>query len=123
MTEPLSQEPQGFGHELLTEWGQWFRDDGDGRASWAVKPRVDRGFHGEPPDRVRFVDKVIAHHKISHKAHWSVISRYYLSDLSEWQIAKGMGWDRTRVNTVLLTVCGLVESRWNAEWLDFPRGK
>lgn len=90
------------------------RDDSEGRQSWAVRPRIDHGYHGDPPDTVRFVDKLIARHRLKFHDHWSVISRYYLSDLETWQIGRGMKWPEIRVQTVLIAMCGLVER----EWLD-----
>ena len=114
MVAVMVMEPDGLGHNLLTEWGLYMRDPGEGRHSWAVKPRLDPGYHGDPPDRVRLVDKIIARHKLSHHSDWSVISRFYLSDLAMWQIARGLRWSESRVNTVILTVCGMVER----EYLD-----
>lgn len=117
---------EGLGNDLLTEWGQWMRNDGDGRQSWSVKPRLDPGCHGTPPERVLFVDKLIARHRLKYHGQWSVVSRYYLSDLSVLQIALGMGreWPEARVKTVILAVCGMVEREYN-DWrktLDHNRG-
>jgi len=100
---------EGLGYDLLTEWGNWMRNDSENRASWSVKPRVDRGYHGDPPDRVMWLDKHIAKHKLEYRSDWSVISRYFLSDLQIWQIAKGLRWPEGRVQAVLARMCGMVE--------------
>lgn len=112
---------EGLGHELLLEWGRWYRDDREGRASWAAKPRVDPGFYGTPPERARFVDKLIAKHKLKYRDDWRVVARYYLDDLAEWQIAlqmrnpDGTKWAEGRVRTLLLVVCGMVEREYR-DW-------
>lgn len=107
-------EITGLGHDLLLEWGQWNRDDRDGRASWSAKPRVDPGHHGTPPERVEFVDKLIARHRLNYHDHWRVIAQYYLDDRETWEISRRMGraWPERRVRTVLLAMCGLVEREY-----------
>lgn len=107
-------EPEGLGAELLIEWGQIMRDDPEHRYSWSVKPRLDRAYHGDPPERVRFVDRLIAQHRLTHHDHWSVVARRYLSDLAVWQIAKGMKWSEGRVLAVLHHVSGLVEREFHS---------
>ncbi len=111
-------EPEGLGHDLLTEWGLWMRDNREGRESWAVRPRVDRGYHGDPPERVRFVDKLIARHRLRHHEQWSVVSRFYLSDYEPWQISRELGrrhWPEARIRTILLAVCGMIEREYR-DW-------
>ncbi len=108
--EPI--EPEGLGHDLMTEWGKMMRDDGEGRASWSVKPRLDPEYHGDPPNRIRLVDKIVARHRVDNQNYWSVVSRYYLSDLAFWQIAKGMKWSELQVRTTACVFCGVVEREY-----------
>ena len=105
-------EPQGLGHDLLTEWAPWYRDDREGGHSWHVKPRVDPGFHGTPPERVFKVERIVARIKIDHHRYYSVISRYYLDELLPHQIAPHLGYTEGWVRTMLLAACGLVEMRF-----------
>ena len=104
---------EGLGHDLLTEWGLWCRNDSGGRQSWHVKPRIDIGYHGDPPDRVNWLDKLIAQHKLKYHSDWSIISRFYLNDLQIWQIAKSMRCPESRVETTLMRMAGLVEREYN----------
>ena len=105
-------EPSGLGHELLSEWCGWYRDDREGRHRWHVTPRVDRGYHGDPPERVFRVERIVARIKIDHHRYYSVIARYYLDQLLPHQIAPKLyiteGWCRS----MILAACGLVEIRY-----------
>jgi hypothetical protein len=105
-------EPAGVGHELLTEWAPWYREDREGKHSWHVKPRVDRGYHGDPPERVFRVERIVARIKVDHHRYYSVIARYYLDQLLPHQIAPALhiteGWCRS----MILASCGLVELRY-----------
>lgn len=113
MVEQL--EPEGLGHELLEEWGQWMRDDRAGRESWAVKPRIAAGYHGDPPDRVNFVDRLIAVHRLKYRDDWRVIAQFYLDDRRPWEIAGRMRCAEGRVRAVLLHMCGMVEREYR-DW-------
>lgn len=105
-------EPSGLGHELLREWAPWVRDDAEGGHSWAVKPRVDRGYHGDPPSRVNRVDKIVARMKLYHRRYYDVVAHYYLGEKTFAQISMDLqvtqGWART----MLLAACGLVEMQF-----------
>lgn len=108
-------EPQGLGHDLLVEWAPWTREDREGGASWSIKPRVDRGYHGMPPNRVLRVDKIVAGIRIEHPAYYRVIARYYLDELLPWQMAETLNATEGWVRTMLLAACGLVEMRYRGE--------
>lgn len=108
-------EPSGLGHELMVEWGRWFRDDKDGRESWSAKPRIDHGYHGDPPESARFVDKLIAKHRLQFWNDWRVVAQYYLDDRSQWEIASRLGWSRARVSAILMMMCGMVEREYR-DW-------
>lgn len=101
--------PSGLGHELMTEWAPWVEDDGDERHSWSVKPRVDHGYHGDMPERVKAVDKIIARHRLKYESDWKIIKHYYIRQREVWDIAKHFGWTESRVNLILMMMCGLVE--------------
>lgn len=103
-------EPRGLGHDLLIEWAPWARDDGDGeRHSWAVKPRVAKGYHGDPPDNYWIVDKIVAPHRRDRSSYWKVVSAYYLGERPTWEIATQLEWSERRVLFNLAAFCGLVE--------------
>lgn len=105
-------DPYGPGHDLLTEWGRWNRDDREGRTSWAVKERIDPGTYGEPPERVIWLDKLLAQHKMKFRQDWSVIAQYYLDDRTVWEIAKRKDWAESRVRVKLLGICGMIDREW-----------
>ena len=105
-------EPQGPGHDLLLEWAPWYREDRESGHSWHVKPRVDRGYHGDPPERIVRVERIVARMKLTHKPYYSVVTRYYLDELQPWQIVATMGNTEGWVRTMLLAACGLVEMRY-----------
>ena len=109
-------EPNGLGHELLLEWAPWARDDNDDgkRQAWASDQRVERGYHGDPPENFWIVDKVVAPQRKDRTVFWTVTAMYYLGERSPYQIAKILGseWSERRV---LLNLCGfgaLVEREW-----------
>lgn len=107
--------PQGLGHELLLEWAPWARDDSDGeRHSWALKPRVDPGYHGDPPPNFWVVDKIVAPHRRDKSPYWLVCGAFYLGERAEWEIAKTLGWSEQRVLMNLAAFCCLIER----EYLD-----
>jgi hypothetical protein len=105
-------EPQGLGHELLMEWAPWSREDREGGHSWHVKPRVDRGFHGTPPERVYRVERIVARMKIDHHNYYRVIARYYLDQLLPHQIAPNLGITEGWCRSMILAAGGLVEIRY-----------
>lgn len=113
MTERLDDQLCGLGHELLLEWAPWVRDDNEGRASWAVKPRVGKAYHGDMPRRIAFVDKIVATHRREHPPYWRAVSRYYLGQRALWEIARDLGWSEERVLTTLIVFCGVVEREYN----------
>ena len=106
-------EPQGLGHDLLLEWAPWYREDREGGHSWSVRPRIDKGFHGTPPERVHRVEKIVAKIKIEHRQYYSVIARYYLDELQPWQMVDVLNQTEGWVRTMLLAACGLVELRYS----------
>jgi hypothetical protein len=108
-------QPEGLGHELLVEWAPWARDDKDGeRASWAVKPRVDPGYHGDPPTNFFIVDKIVAPHRRDKSTHWRTVSAYYLGERPPWEIASLLGprWDERSVMANIMQFGALVEREW-----------
>ena len=111
MTETLP-DPYGKGHDMLVEWGIWTRDDREGGASWSVRPRVDPTHGGEPPEFVFWLDKIIAKRKLKVHGDYGIIARYYLSDLTAWQIARERKWSENRVKGAIQAFCGLVEREW-----------
>jgi len=105
-------EPEGLGHELLRVWAPWQREDRDPSLKWTSGPRVVRGYHGDPPDRVNVVDKIVARIRLEHPAYYSVIARYYLDELQPWQMVDTLGHTQGWIRTMLLAACGLVEIRF-----------
>lgn len=105
-------EPEGMGHDLLCEWAPWVREDRDPASQWAVKPRIDRGYHGDPPDRVNRVDKIVARIRLDHPRYYSVIARYYLDGLLPHQMTGTLGATEGWVRSMILAACGLVEIRY-----------
>ncbi len=103
-------EPSGLGHDLLVEWSPWARDDSEGRHSWHVKPRVDHGYHGDPPENYWLVDKIVAPHRRDRSVYWLVVSRWYLGEKSYAQIALDLGphWPEKRIRLNLVCFCELV---------------
>lgn len=113
MVEPL--EPQGLGHDLLLEWAPWARDDKDGEShSWSVKPRVDPGYHGDPPANFFVVDKIVAPHRRDKSSYWKATSAYYLGERAPWEIATLLGpsWSERRVLINIIEFGVLVEREW-----------
>lgn len=108
----IGLEPQGLGHELLLEWAPWVREDREPSASWSVKPRVDHGYHGDPPERVNKVDKIVARIRLEHHHYYRVISRYYLDQLLPHQMAAVLGYTEGWTRSMILAACGLVEMRY-----------
>lgn len=89
MDDIASMQPEGFGHELLLEWAPWARDDNaEGGHSWSVKPRVDPGYHGDPPERFFVVNRIVAEHKREQAHFWAVVSRWYLGEQPLWLICR-----------------------------------
>jgi len=105
-------EPSGLGHDLLREWAPWAREDREGGQSWSVKPRVDHGYHGDPPERVMIVDRIVARMRIEHPAYYRVVARYYLDELQPWQMIQTLKQTEGWIRTMLLAACGLVERRY-----------
>jgi hypothetical protein len=103
---------EGLGHDLLTEWAPWMREDRESGASWHLKPRIDPGYHGDPPNRVLRVDKIVARIRLEHPAYYRVIARYYLDELQLWQMTEVMQHTEGWLRTMLLAACGLVEMRF-----------
>jgi len=108
-------EPEGLGHDLLLEWAPWYREDGEGGHSWAVKPRIDRGYHGDPPERVHRVERIVAKIKVEHHAYYRVIARYYLDQLLPHQMAPILGYTEGWTRSMILAACGLVEMRYKGD--------
>lgn len=113
VTDEYRLEPEGLGHELLLEWAPWARDDNEGGGhSWSVKPRVDPGYHGDPPDNFWVVDKIIAPHRRDRSSYWKIVGGVYLGERACWEIADLLGWSETRVRMNLLAFCALVEREY-----------
>src|SRR5690606_38995751 len=119
-------ELQGLGHELLLAWAPWARDDAEGKHSWNVRPRVDRGYHGDPPREFFVVDKIVAPFRLAairvkrfpwqardqdkwDALWWEVASRYYLGEQDPGMMAEQMGWSEQRVLANLVAFGALVE--------------
>ena len=122
MSEVELLEPSGLGHDLLTEWAAWARDDRDGRSSWSVKPRIAHGYHGDPPDRWFVVNRIVSRLLHGEKAFREVVKPYYLggptansNGYSIAEIARMVKRSEQGVLVTLLHVCGIVER----EYRDF----
>lgn len=103
---------EGLGHELLLNWAPWARDDSEERHSWSVRPRVDRGYHGDPPDQFWVVDKIVGPHRRDRTPYWNVVSRWYLGEVAMHLIVKEMGWSETRVMMNLVAFASMVEREY-----------
>lgn len=103
-------EPEGLGDELLKEWAPWARDDNEGEGhSWSVKPRVDPGYHGDPPDRFFVVNRIVAEHKRQQAVFWNVVSRWWLGEKPVWLICRELGKDDWWVRQKACWAAGIVE--------------
>jgi hypothetical protein len=109
-------EPSGLGHDLLTEWAPWANDDREDRHSWSVKPRIDRGYHGTPPDNYWVTDKILAPHRVDKDIYWRLVARWYLDGKTYDQITRDLGpsWPEKRIALSLVQICAKVER----EFLD-----
>ena len=106
--------PSGLGHDLLCEWAAFARDDReDGSSSWSVKPRVDRGYHGDPPDRWYVVNRIVSRLLKDHDDYRKVVKPFYLGERAPWEIARSLGRSEHGVLVTLLHVCGIVEREFN----------
>lgn len=122
VTDDVVLEPSGLGHELLLQWAPWARDDNEGaRHSWSVKPRVDIGYHGDPPENFWIVDKIVAPHRRDRSSYWKVVSAVYLGERAVWEAADLLGWSERRARMNLLAFCGLVEREWR-DYTEQRRG-
>lgn len=110
-------EPEGLGHDLLLAWAPWAREDRDPLLypRWAEGPRVDKGYHGDPPDSVNRTDKIVARIRLEHRQYYRVIARYYLDQLLPHQMALTLGYTEGWTRTMILAACGLVEMRYRDE--------
>ena len=105
-------EPEGLGHDLLLEWAPWARDDREGGHSWSVKPRVDPGYHGDPPSRVDRVDRIVARIGLEQPRYYNVICHVYLGEKSYGDAARDLHMTQGWLRTMVLASCGLVEIRY-----------
>jgi hypothetical protein len=113
-------EPSGLGHELLIEWAPWARDDNEGgRHSWSVKPRVDPGYHGDPPDNFWVVDKIVAPHRRDRTVYWRCASGYYLGERNVPELAHVLNWSEEHVLLNVIQFGALVER----EWRDYTQSR
>lgn len=105
--------PSGLGHDLLCEWALFARDDREeGAASWSVKPRVDRGWHGDPPDRWYDVNRIISRLLKDHPDYRKVVKPFYLGERAPWEIARQIGRSEQGVLVTLCHVVALVEREY-----------
>lgn len=107
-------EPKGLGHDLLEAWAPFARDDGEGRESWNVKPRIGKGYWGDPPDEYWIVEKIVAPHRASNNDFWRLVSRRYLGEKDYWLIAKDLDKPEWWVRSILCWATELVRR----EYLD-----
>jgi len=116
MTLSPELEPSGLGHDLLLEWAPWAENDRDERHSWAVKPRIDRGYHGTPPDNYWVVDRILAPHHREKSITWRLVVRWYVDKKSYDQITLDLGpnWPEKRIRLSLVQICAMIER----EFLD-----
>lgn len=103
-------EPSGLGHELLTEWGIYAENDRDGRESWSVKPRVDPGYHGDPPDRWYVVNRIVSQRaridgRKGYTDFYRLVSRFYLGSKSYSMIQKDLNKPEWWVKSMLVWAC------------------
>lgn len=113
MTE--RREPEGYGNELLWEWGAWNKDDGDGRASWSVKPRIGTVHAGVPPEKINVVDKILAPIKRDHKRTYAMVDQFYRREKALWQVGLAVDRSPAEVLDSLQRVAWLVEREYN-DW-------
>ena len=108
------REPTGLGHEQLTEWAGFARDSAETFHSWAVKPRVDKGYDGDPPDRWFVVNRIIGNLKRDADNFWPVVSRYYLGEMPLWLMERELNRSQHSLLVSLNWACELVRR----EYLD-----
>jgi hypothetical protein len=101
-------EPEGVGHELLLRWAPWARDDGDGRQSWNVKPRLESAYKGDPPEEFWLVEGVVAPHRRDRGDLWLLVSRFYLGEKAYDLIAKDLAKPEWWVRQMLCWCCETV---------------
>lgn len=107
--------PHGFGHELLTEWAPFARDDNEGRASWGSEERTSPGHHGTPPDRWYVVNRIVSRLLAAEREYKDVVKPYYLGERPAWEIARSLGRTEIGVLATLWHVCSLVEREYS-DW-------
>lgn len=110
-------EPSGLGHDLLLAWAPWARNEGDGQASWSVRPRIEKGYDGDPPDDFWIVEKILAPQKVLGSVYWKMAAHWYLGEKTFAQITLDLGpnWPEKRIRLNLVCLCELVAR----EYLDF----
>lgn len=109
-------EPSGLGHDLLTSWAPWVREDKDPSLRWTCGPRVVRGYHGDWPLEVQITDKILAPLRRDKSVYWTMAAHWYIGEKTFTQITRDLGpqWPEKRIRLNLVCLCELV----SREYLD-----
>jgi hypothetical protein len=90
-------------HERLERWGKWSRcslPGGSGSAEGYLRERLDHSYD-DPSDEIMETDKAVARVKIERKDYYRVIRRFYIGELSEYEISLDIGETIDRVTAML----------------------
>jgi len=123
-----SQTPEGPGHELLMEWALWNRGGTPGNgSSWSVKERLDPSHDDVPPERVTIIDGIVGRMGASHPQYLSMVKRFYLEEISFWEVAGRLKCTVGFVRLRLQAICDWVAREydhltgtWNSAKKDKP---
>ena len=108
------QTPEGPGHELLLEWAMWNRGGTPGKGStWSVKERLDPPHDDVPPDRVTIIDGIMGRVGASHPQYLSMVKRFYLEEISFWEVAGRLKYTVGFVRLSLQAVCDWVAREYD----------
>jgi len=107
-------EPDGRGHELLTVWALYRRGGERMKspvASGGWSERLDAE-HVNEPESVLAIDRILAGlFKSGFEDTVDMVRRFYLSNLSIWQVAQKMRRTDGFVRLTLRGVCAIVDER------------
>jgi len=107
-------EIDGRGHELMQTWALYRR--GGERTKSAVasvgwSEQLDKAHENEPPS-VLVIDRMLAGlFRAGYEGSVDVAKRFYLSNLSVWEVAEKMHRTEGFVRLTLKGICALAEDR------------
>lgn len=97
-------EDRDWPNKRLLDWGRWARCavPGDGSsAEGYLRERLDHAHDTGATAEIAETDRAVARVKVSRKDYWKVLARYYMTDLSEYEISLEIGHNIDRVSAML----------------------